>query len=49
MEFVEGLHTTQKKHDSIRVIMDRLTKYVHFVLVKKTNTMEKLSRIYVDK
>ena len=33
MDFVSGLPLMQKKHDSIWVIVDRLTKLTHFVLV----------------
>jgi transposase InsO family protein len=34
MDFITGLPTTHKGHDSIWVIMDRLTKTAHFLLVK---------------
>jgi hypothetical protein len=34
MDFITGLSTTQKGHDSIWVIMDRLTKTAHFLPVK---------------
>jgi transposase InsO family protein len=34
MDFITGLPTTQKGHDSIWVIMDRLTKTSHFLPVK---------------
>lgn len=34
MDFIIGLSKTMNQHDSIMVIMDRLTKVAHFVLVK---------------
>jgi transposase InsO family protein len=34
MDFISGLPTTQKGHDSIWVIMDHLTKTAHFLPVK---------------
>jgi transposase InsO family protein len=34
MDFISGLPTTQKGHDSIWVIVDRLTKTAHFLPVK---------------
>jgi hypothetical protein len=36
MDFIIGLPTTQKGNDSIWVIIDRLTKSAHFLLVKTT-------------
>jgi hypothetical protein len=37
MDFVGGLPRTQKGHDSIWVIVDRLTRSTHFLSVKSTN------------
>jgi hypothetical protein len=34
VDFITGLPTTQKGNDSIWVIVDRLTKSAHFLLVK---------------
>ena len=39
MDFVVGLPKTQKGHDSIWVIVDRLTKSTHFLAVKTTYTV----------
>ena len=36
MDFVTGLPKSQKGHDSIWVIVDRLTKSAHFLPVKMT-------------
>jgi hypothetical protein len=34
MDFISGLPTTKKGHDSIWVIVDRITKTVHFLPIK---------------
>lgn len=36
MDFIKGLPKTVKYHDSIVVIVDRLTKVAHFIPVKST-------------
>ena len=35
--FITDLPRTQKQHDSIMVVVDKLSKYVHFILVKSTH------------
>ncbi|WJX45504.1 hypothetical protein P8452_32379 [Trifolium repens] len=47
MDFITGLPKTRRKHDSIWVIVDRLTKSAHFLPVRITDTAEKLTDIYV--
>ena len=47
MDFVVGLPKTQKKNDSIWVIVDRLTKSAHFLPVRSTYNVEKLTEIYI--
>jgi hypothetical protein len=47
MDFVVGLPRTPKGNDSIWVILDRLTKVAHFVLVKVTIGTERLANLYV--
>jgi hypothetical protein len=48
MDFIMGLPHTQKGHDSIWVIVDRLTKVAHFILVKATYETHKLAELYID-
>ena len=48
MDFVVGLANTLGKFDSIWVIVDRLTKSAHFILVKVTYNAEKLAKIYIS-
>ncbi|GJY42964.1 putative reverse transcriptase domain-containing protein, partial [Tanacetum coccineum] len=47
MDFVFGLSRTPSGYDSIWVIVDRLTKSAHFLPIKKTDSMEKLTRLYL--
>jgi len=48
MDFIMGLPRTQKGHDAIWVIVDRLTKVAHFIPVKTTFTVGKLAELYID-
>ncbi|GKA32595.1 putative reverse transcriptase domain-containing protein [Tanacetum coccineum] len=47
MDFVTGLPRTPNGHDSIWVIVDQLTKSAHFLPMKKTDSMEKLTQLYL--
>ncbi|GJZ61787.1 putative reverse transcriptase domain-containing protein [Tanacetum coccineum] len=47
MDFVSGLLRTPSGYDTIWVIVDRLTKSAHFPPMKKTDSMEKLRRLYL--
>nr|GEV49551.1 reverse transcriptase domain-containing protein [Tanacetum cinerariifolium] len=47
MDFVSGLPRTLSGYDTIWVIVDRLTKSAHFLSMKKTDTMDKLTQIYL--
>nr|GEV48390.1 putative reverse transcriptase domain, ribonuclease H-like domain, aspartic peptidase domain protein [Tanacetum cinerariifolium] len=47
MDFVSGLPRTPSGYDTIWVIVDRLTKSAHFLPMKKMNSMEKLTRLYL--
>ena len=48
MDFVSGVLLTQKKHDSVWVIMDRLTKSTHFLPVRLDYSMDRLAELYVN-
>ena len=39
---------TQKKHDLVWVIVDRLTKSAHFLLVRLNYSMDRLTELYVN-
>ena len=49
INFVSELPRTQKEHDTIWVIMNRLTKSVHFLPVNMKDSLEKLEQLYLDK
>jgi len=49
MDFIVGLPNTTKKHDSIWVIVDRLTKSAHFLPVHTTYNAKKYAEIYLDR
>ena len=48
MIFVIGIPWTQRQHDVIWVIVDRLTKSAHFLPVNVEDSLEKLAQLYVD-
>ena len=48
MDFVVGLPNTSQKHDSIWVIVDRLTKTAHFIHVNTTYPAKKYAEIYLN-
>jgi hypothetical protein len=48
MDFIVGLPRTQAGYDSIWVIVDRLTKAAHFILVKTTYSGAKLAELYMS-
>ncbi|GJU62087.1 putative reverse transcriptase domain-containing protein [Tanacetum coccineum] len=47
IDFVSGLSRTPSGYDIIWVIVDRLTKSAHFLPMKKTDSMEKLTLQYL--
>ena len=48
MDFVSGFPFTQQKHDSVWVIIDRLTKSAHFIPARIDYSMDRLAELYVD-
>ena len=48
MDFIIGLPNTSQKHDSIWVIIDRLTKTAHFLPVHTTYSAKKYAEVYLD-
>ena len=49
MDFVTHLPRTSRGHDAVWVIVDRLTKSVHFLAVWMTFTLEEFCRLYIRK
>ncbi|KAI3685695.1 hypothetical protein L6452_34952 [Arctium lappa] len=48
MDFVTKLPKTLRNYDTIWVIVDRLTKSVHFLAMRETLPMDKLAKSYID-
>jgi hypothetical protein len=49
MDFIVGLPNTSQKHNSIWVIVDRLTKTAHFIPVHTTYNAKRYAEIYLDR
>ncbi|GKB27532.1 putative reverse transcriptase domain-containing protein [Tanacetum coccineum] len=47
MDFVSRLPRTPSDYDTIWVVVDRLTKSAYFLPTKKSDTMEKLTQLYL--
>jgi hypothetical protein len=48
MDFIVGLPPTARRKDSIWVIVDRLTKAAHFIVVHTTYSIQDYAELYVD-
>nr|GEV60658.1 hypothetical protein [Tanacetum cinerariifolium] len=48
MDFIDKLPRTSSGHDSIWVIVDRLTKSAYFLAVREDYKTEKLARLYIN-
>jgi len=47
MDFNIGILMTMRKHDSIMVVVDNLTKSMHFILVKSTTKTNDIAKIFM--
>ncbi|GJR69027.1 putative reverse transcriptase domain-containing protein [Tanacetum coccineum] len=48
MDFINKLPRTNSRHDSIWVIVDRLTKSTHFLAIREDYKTKKLARLYIN-
>ena len=48
MDFVVGLPLTRRKHDSVWVVVDQLTKSAHFLPVRTDYSLDKLVELYIS-
>ena len=48
MDFVVRLPLTGRKHDSVWVMVDRLIKSTHILLVRTDNSLDKLAELYIN-
>ena len=46
MDFITGLQMTWRQHDSIMVVVKKLTKAVHFIPVKPTHKIDDIAKIF---
>jgi hypothetical protein len=49
MDFITGLPRSNRGHDSIWVIVDRLTKVAHFIPVKTAHNGSELAHLYISR
>jgi hypothetical protein len=47
LDFITGLPKTQKQNDSIMVVIDKLSKYAHFIPVKSTFKVINIAEIFM--
>ena len=47
MDFIIGLPMTWRQHDSIMVVLDKLTKEAHFIPVKSTHKTDDIANIFM--
>ena len=48
MDFVSCFPLTQRKHDAVWVIVDRLTKSAHFLPIRLDYSMDRLAELYMS-
>jgi hypothetical protein len=49
MDFIAGVPRTRAGYDSMWVVVDRLTKVAHFILVKTTYNSAMLAELYISR
>ena len=47
MDFIIGMPRSRTQNDLIWVIVDRITKLAHFLLVKTTHSIEDYAKLYI--
>ena len=48
IDFIVGLPRTQRQQDSSWVIVDRMSKFAHFIPLKYTYRAEDYAKLYID-
>jgi hypothetical protein len=48
MDFIVGLPLTARRHDSIFVVVDTMTKSAHFIPVRMTYQAPKIARVFIN-
>ena len=49
MDFIIGLPMTWRQHDSIMVVVDKLTKATHFIPVKSMHKTDEIAKSFMKK
>jgi len=49
MDFIIGLPMTAKQHDSIIVVVEKLTKSTYFVPTKPRHNMDDIAKFFMNK
>ena len=47
MDFMVGIPRYRSGHDTIRVIVDRLTKSAYFLPIRNSDSLDKLAQLYI--
>ena len=47
MDFITGFPWTKSQHGSIMVVVDKLTKVSHFILVKSTFSVRHVAHVFI--
>ena len=47
MDFITKLPKKRSQHDAIMLLVDKLTKVAHFILIKTTHKANKIEYIYM--
>ena len=47
MNFIIGFPRTSRQHESIMVVVDRLSKVAHFIVVKSTNSASEVAQVFI--
>ena len=47
LDFITGFPLTFKQHDSIMVVVDKLRKFTHFILVKSTYKVVNVAEMFL--
>ena len=47
MDFITGLSRTSRQHDSIMIVVDKLTKVAHFITVKSTYSTTEVAHVFI--
>lgn len=47
MDFITYFQKTSRQHDSIMVVVNKLTKVAHFIPMKSTNSNSEVAQVFI--